>query len=118
MNITIYGAGNVGTQFAVHCASKGHRTTIFTSKPERISKTLTIIDENDKVTLSSTIDNVTNDAFTAFNDADLIFVIIPSYCMDQAALAILPYVHENMHICIVPGTAVPGTIQICIFSCT
>ena len=104
MNITIYGAGNVGTQFAVHCASKGHRTTIFTSKPERISKTLTIIDENDKVTLSSTIDNVTNDAFTAFNDADLVFVIIPSYCMDQAALTILPYVHANMHICIVPGT--------------
>ena len=100
MNITIYGAGNVGTQFAVHCASKGHRTTIFTSKPERISKTLTIIDENDKVTLSSSIDNVTNDAFTAFNDADLVFVIIPSYCMDQAALTILPYVHENMHICI------------------
>ena len=66
MNITIYGAGNVGTQFAGHCARKGHRTTIFTSKPERISKTLTIIDENDKDTLSSTNDNVTNDAFTAF----------------------------------------------------
>lgn len=28
--ITIVGAGNIGTQAAVHCARKGHRVKIFT----------------------------------------------------------------------------------------
>ena len=30
MNITIVGAGNIGTQIAVHAAAKGHSVTIFT----------------------------------------------------------------------------------------
>lgn len=38
MKITIVGAGNVGTQLAVHCAEKGHRVTIYSSKPNRICK--------------------------------------------------------------------------------
>ncbi len=46
MNVTVAGAGNVGTQFAVHAAEKGHKVTIFSSRPDDISKYLNIIDEN------------------------------------------------------------------------
>ena len=35
MKITIVGAGNIGTQFAVHCAQKGHEVTIYTSNCEK-----------------------------------------------------------------------------------
>ena len=42
MNITIVGCGNIGTQFAVHCAAKGHAVTIYCSKPDVVSKNLEI----------------------------------------------------------------------------
>ena len=41
MKITIVGGGNIGTQFAVHCAHKGHEVTLFSSKPERFGTTHT-----------------------------------------------------------------------------
>lgn len=49
MNITIVGAGNIGTQFAAHCAEKGNKVTIYSSKPEKISKRLTVINEDNEV---------------------------------------------------------------------
>ena len=33
MRITIVGGGNIGTQFAVHCAEKGHEVIVYTSIP-------------------------------------------------------------------------------------
>ena len=46
MNITIVGGGNIGTQFAVHAASKGHQVTIFTSKPEKWSRRINVTVQN------------------------------------------------------------------------
>lgn len=46
MRISIVGGGNIGTQFAVHCAEKGHDVTVFTSKPEIYDGHLNIVDEN------------------------------------------------------------------------
>ena len=48
MNITIVGAGNIGPQFAVHCAEKGHSVTVYTSKPGKIAKELYIVNEYGK----------------------------------------------------------------------
>ena len=45
MNITIVGAGNIGTQFATHCAQKGHRVIVYSSKPELIQKRLSVVNE-------------------------------------------------------------------------
>lgn len=50
MRITIVGGGNIGTQFAVHCAREGHSVTMFTSRLERFSKTLSCVDAEGKVT--------------------------------------------------------------------
>ncbi|MBQ6213771.1 MAG: NAD(P)-binding domain-containing protein, partial [Ruminococcus sp.] len=44
MVITIIGGGNIGTQFAVHCAAKGHNVRILTSAPEVFEKRLTAVD--------------------------------------------------------------------------
>lgn len=68
MNITIVGAGNVGTQIATHCAEIGHRVTIYGSKPERISKSLTVVNENDEVIHQGTIDKATSDTAEAFSN--------------------------------------------------
>ena len=44
MNITIVGGGNIGTQFAVHCAEKQHRVIMYSSKPKQFCKHLTVVD--------------------------------------------------------------------------
>lgn len=104
MNITIVGAGNVGTQIAAHCAEKGHRVAIYGSKPEKISKELTIINENDEVIHQGTIDKATKDESEAFDHADLIFVVMPATLMRASAGKIEPFAKTGMKICIVPGT--------------
>ncbi|MBR3200574.1 MAG: NAD/NADP octopine/nopaline dehydrogenase family protein [Mogibacterium sp.] len=45
MKITIAGGGNIGTQFAVHIAEKGHEVIMFTSNPGIFSGSLSIIDK-------------------------------------------------------------------------
>lgn len=104
MNITIVGAGNVGTQIATHCAEKGHRVIIYGSKPERISRELTVINENDEVIHRGKIDKATSDVNEAFENAELIFVIMPATLMKANAERIEPFAKPGMKICIVPGT--------------
>ena len=104
MNITIAGAGNIGTQFAVHCAEKNHNVTVYTSKPEKISKDLMIVDENGREIHRGQISNVTGDEGEAFENADIIFVTMPAFCMDAISQKIYPYVHKGLMICLVPGT--------------
>ncbi len=50
MRISIVGGGNIGTQFAVHCAEKGHEVTIYTSTPDIYQKHLNTVDENGNTT--------------------------------------------------------------------
>ena len=102
MNITIVGGGNVGTQFAVHCAEKGHNVTIFTSKPNAFSNELFIVDEENTV-LRRGEARATNDA-AIFSEADLIFVTTPSFMAEQVAEQIIPRVRSGTLIGFIPGT--------------
>ena len=104
MMITIVGAGDIGTQFAVHCAEKGHRVTIFSSKPECIQKELTIVNEHGEEIHKGTISCATNDAKTAFAQAELIFVTMPAYCMGDVAVKVAPFAREGMMIGLAPGS--------------
>ena len=104
MKITIYGGGNIGTQFAVHCAEKGHEVTIYCSKPDLFSKNLIIVNENGDVVRCGEIRCVTNDAQTAFANADLIFVTVPAFCMKDAAGMIYPHLKKGVKIGLIPGT--------------
>lgn len=104
MNITVVGAGNIGTQFSAHCAEKLHNVTLFTSKPNKINKELFVVDENDKLIHQGAIKTATDNAAVAFSNADLIFITLPAFCMKDIAERILPYAKNGMIICIVPGT--------------
>lgn len=104
MRITIVGGGNIGTQFAVHCAQKGHEVKIFTSKPELFVKKLKIVDEKDEVVREAEIILATNNEAEAFEGAELIFVTLPAYCMKNIAQSILPFVKEGTMIGLIPGT--------------
>lgn len=104
MKITIVGGGNIGTQFAVHCAHKGHEVTIFSSKPEQFGSVLRCVDENGYETLRGEIFGATADPGQAFGAADVVFVTVPADCMAQYAKKIAPYAKRGMKIGLIPGT--------------
>ena len=90
MNVTVVGGGNVGTQIAVHCAEKKHSVTVYTSKPQSFCKKLTIVNENGEILRQGEIENSTYDDKQAFENADLIFITLPAYCMDDIEKKIYP----------------------------
>ena len=104
MKVTIVGAGNIGTQFAVHCAEKGHAVTVYSSKPEMIHDVLEIVNENNEVIHRGKIKQATNDIKVAFENTEFIFVTVPAMMMKVTAEKIKPYANDNMRICLVPGT--------------
>ena len=75
MRITIVGGGNIGTQFAVHCAEKGHEVTVFTSKPGIYDGHLNIVDDEGVITHEGDISLATADPEIAFRNAEFIMVI-------------------------------------------
>ncbi len=103
MNITIVGAGNIGTQFALHCADKKHNVIIFTKRFKEISKKLTISDKENNIIKSAEINFATDNPELAFKNADLIFVTVPAFLMKQSAEIIKKYVKSNTLIGIIPG---------------
>ena len=104
MNITIVGAGNIGTQLAVHAAEKGHNVIVYGSKPKKINKILMIVNEEGKVIHKGQINKATNNERIAFSCADLIFITMPSTMMKINADKIYPFVNSKLKICLVPGT--------------
>lgn len=104
MKITIVGGGNIGTQFAAHCAEKGNRVRVYTSKPDKFSKTIEIVNKNGDITHSGEIDCATNDVKIAFDDADIIFITVPAFMLSKVAENILPFVHSQLKIGLIPGT--------------
>lgn len=104
MQITIVGGGNIGTQFAAHCAFKGHDVIVYTSKFANFSNNIEIIDENYKTILNGIIKEATYDSKTAFNRADLIFITTPAFCMDKIAKEIKTHAKNNVIIGLIPGT--------------
>lgn len=85
INITIIGGGNIGTQFAVHCASSNHNVIIYTSKPQLFRKQLKITDHSGETLLSANIQCAVNDIALAMKTADMVIVTLPSFCINEIA---------------------------------
>lgn len=102
--ITIVGAGNVGTQTAVHCARKGHNVKIFTPNYKKINDELCIVNEDYNLTYSAIIDGATDNIREAFEDVDIVFVTVPAMVMKSVADKIKIYASDKMKICLLPGT--------------
>ncbi len=103
MKITVVGGGNIGTQFMVHCAEKGHDVIAYTSKPEVFDTQLKIVDEYGKTSHEGSICFATNDPQTAFADAELIMVTLPPTMMQSLADAVYKFGNSKSIIGVVPG---------------
>lgn len=104
MKITVVGGGNIGTQFAVHCAEKGHEVTVYTSDPGLYDGTLRIVDEADKVTHEGRIKLATNDPEEAFRNAQVCIVTFPATMMRDIAGTIYDHSSAELTIGVVPGS--------------
>lgn len=104
MRITVVGGGNIGTQFAVHCAEKNHEVIVYTRRAEEFQKRLFIVDQVGNVIHQGEIKAATNDSETAFYGADLIFITYPSYLIQEVADEIATYCSAKMKIGLIPGT--------------
>ena len=103
MKVTIVGGGNIGTQFATHFAEHGDSVYIRTSKPDKFSKDLVVVDHNGQIIHKGSITKATSLDKEAFENADLVFVTVPSFMMQKVANQIKPYVKKGMMIGIIPG---------------
>ena len=103
MKITVVGGGNIGTQFAVHCAEKGHEVTVFTSTPEVFDREISIVDEIGAVTHKGRIRLATSDPEKAFPTAELILVTVPATAMRDIAGTIFEHTFRQTMIGVVPG---------------
>ena len=103
MKITIVGGGNIGTQFAVHCAAKRHNVTIYTSTPKIYDGYLNIVDESGCITHEGFINCATSDEEEAFQSAELILVTMPATMMQSLAEKIYQHTNANAIIGVVPG---------------
>lgn len=101
MNVTIVGAGNIGLQFASHCA-QANNVTVFTRK--KISSDIEIVDENNDIVLIGHGVHSSDNPDCCFKDADLVFVTYPAFMMKSISETIFPYARSGMTICLVPGT--------------
>lgn len=101
--IAIIGGGNIGTQFACVCASKGYKVNVFSSKPDRYNGTLEVVDEFEKVIVGK-LNKVTDDIGEAVSGCQIIFVAQPAFMLGSVADKMLPYIKEDMNICVLPGT--------------
>ena len=103
MKITVVGGGNIGTQFAVHCAGKGHEVVVYTSTPELYDNRLEIVDETGVVTHSGEISAATSDPEYAFRNAEMIIVTMPAMMMRSIAETIYNHTGKDTLIGVVPG---------------
>lgn len=103
MKITIVGGGNIGTQFAVHCASKMHDVTLYTSHPELFDGQLSIVDDTGVITHQGKIRCATYKPEEAFFGADLIIVTVPAMMMRSLAKLIFEHSNSKTIIGVVPG---------------
>lgn len=103
MKITIVGGGNIGTQFAVHCAEKGHEVIVYTSTPQLYDSYLNIVDDEGNITHEGRIKKATSSAEEAFGEAELILVTVPATIMKSIADLVYAYSRSSSIIGVVPG---------------
>lgn len=103
LTVAVIGGGNVGTQFACVCASRGCEVRVYTSRSSEFSDTLELVDEFGAITYGS-IGMASSDMKAVIDGADVIFVTNPAFMLEDIASVMLPYITEEQIIVVLPGT--------------
>lgn len=104
MKITVIGGGNIGTLMAAEMAYKGHAVTIYTSKPERWSKEITVLNDHGNVMLTGKLAGITGSLEEAVSEAELIWVAVPAELFVNLGKQLERFIQPGQMVGIVPGS--------------
>lgn len=103
MRICICGGGNLGHVCAGFLANRGHEVSILTTKPERWTSEIEIIDPDGAFT--GKLHEVTSKATEVVPQAEIVLICLPGFAIHDELVKIKPHLSKT---CIV-GTVVSST---------
>ena len=107
LNFTVLGSGNGGRAFCGQIAHKGYPVVMY--EPLEETEDFLKLREEKKMFLSGDISvggklrAVTMDIKQAVGDADVIFVVVPSFAHPPIFQKMIPHLQDGQHVIIVPG---------------
>lgn len=104
MRITVIGGGSIGTLMAAEMLKKGHKVTIYTSRPDEWKNEITVLLPTDKVLFRTAVYRVTDSMEEALYMAELVFITMPAQLFRKLSPKMEPYVLPGMRVRMVPGS--------------
>ena len=104
MRITVIGGGSIGTLMAAEMLKKGHKVTIYTSRPDEWKNEITVLLPTDKVLFRTAVYRVTDSMEEALYMAELVFITMPAQLFRKLSPKMEPYVLPGMRVGMVPGS--------------
>ncbi len=105
MRIGIVGGGHTGIVYAGYLAHTNNEVSVFTSKPNQWSKTISIKDKPENSSYTANLHWIGNDYKEFAKQADLILMTIPAYALAMFAKNIAPYIGDKHTFILSPGTS-------------
>jgi opine dehydrogenase len=107
LNFTVLGSGNGGRAFCGQIAHKGYPVVMY--EPLEETSDFLKLKEERKMKLAGDISvggdlaGVTMDIKKAVSDADVIFIVVPSFAHPPIFQKMIPHLRDGQHVIIVPG---------------
>lgn len=104
MDVCVIGGGHIGTTLACYVKHEtGAAVRLMTRRPERFAKVLTCNDWEGNTSFQVQLDAVSDDPAIAAAPADIIFIALPHFAIEQTFAQIAPHVKQGACICVLPG---------------
>lgn len=104
MNITIIGAGNIGTLVAGEMVKKGNKVTIYTRDKSRWQEEITVYDKDTETEYKYKPELITENIKEAVENAQIIFITTPSFAIKNIIEKAEKYIKKSTLIGFYPGT--------------
>ena len=106
MNFAVLGSGNGGRAFCGQIAQKGYPVVMY-EPLERTPDFLKLAEEKEMflegdITVGGKLRGVTMDMAEAVTDADVIFIVVPSFAHPPIFQKMIPHLKDGQHVIIVP----------------
>lgn len=105
MNVCIIGGGHIGTTLACYIkhTDPDKKVILYTQHPKNFEHSILCNDIEGGISYSVTLDNITDDPAVAVSDADIIFVALPHFAVEETFGRIAPYIMNGVYIGVLPG---------------
>ncbi|MGL5764008.1 MAG: NAD/NADP octopine/nopaline dehydrogenase family protein [Sarcina sp.] len=104
MRVGIIGAGNIGTYLAGYISlNENNKVWIHTSKPERFSEILTVVETEKNIEHKVKIHKVTDNIEELVVNSELILITHPSFMVRETLGEVVRYLNEGTIVGTIPG---------------